>query len=118
MLEGLELLGDFIFLILRALGPLDGRSEYLVQKTQAGHSCPLGPLTIPGGTSSSFLPSLVSSLLLLLFEDPVALPELEEDVLDDKSTGWFTMLLLFTFEVVEGGDEEGSFFTPMRLVFD
>ena len=79
----------------------------------------MGPLTIPGGTSSSFLPSLVSSLLLLLLEDPVALPELEEDVLDDKSTGWFTMLLLFTFEVVDGGDEEGSFFTPcMRLVFD
>ncbi len=33
--------------------PLDGRSEYLVQKTQAGQSCPFGPRTMPGGTSPS-----------------------------------------------------------------
>ena len=35
--------------------PEEGLSEYLVQKTQAGHSCPLGPLTMPGGQSRSLL---------------------------------------------------------------
>jgi len=43
----------FTFFIFRALGPLDGLSEYLVQKTQAGHSWPFGPRTIPGGQSAS-----------------------------------------------------------------
>ena len=40
------------FLIFLALGPLEGLSEYLVQNTHAGHSWPLGPLTMPGGSSS------------------------------------------------------------------
>ena len=65
--------------------PLDGLSEYLVQKTHAGQSCPLGPFTIPGGTSSSFLPSLVSSPFELLLDELVVL--LEDECLDDKSTG-------------------------------
>jgi hypothetical protein len=61
--------------------PLEGLSEYLVQKTQAGQSCPLGPRTIPGGTSSSFL----------------ALPPSEESPLEDfedRSTGCWLLLLL------------------------
>lgn len=46
---------DFCFLIFLALGPELGLSEYLVQNTQAGHSWPLGPRTIPGGQSASVL---------------------------------------------------------------
>ena len=38
----------------RYYSPLEGLSEYRVQKTQAGHSCPFGPRTIPGGQSGSF----------------------------------------------------------------
>ena len=33
--------------------PLEGLSEYRVQNTQAGQSCPFGPRTIPGGQSPS-----------------------------------------------------------------
>ena len=44
-----------VFLIFLALGPDEGLSLYLVQNTQAGHSWPLGPLTMPGGQSSSVL---------------------------------------------------------------
>ena len=44
-----------VFLIFLALGPDDGLSLYLVQNTHAGHSWPLGPLTMPGGQSSSVL---------------------------------------------------------------
>lgn len=57
--------------------PLDGLSEYLVQKTHAGHNCPFGPLTMPGGTSSS-----------------LSLDSLSDDVddFDDKSTGWLAEL--------------------------
>ena len=44
-----------VFLIFLALGPDEGLSLYLVQNTQAGHSWPLGPLTMPGGQSASAL---------------------------------------------------------------
>ena len=60
--------------------PLEGLSEYLVQKTQAGQSCPFGPRTIPGGTSS-----LPESLELL--ESPSEEEEVD-DALDERSTGW------------------------------
>ena len=33
--------------------PLEGLSEYRVQNTHAGHSCPFGPRTMPGGQSPS-----------------------------------------------------------------
>ena len=89
--------------------PLDGLSEYLVQKTHAGQSCPLGPRTIPGGTSPSFFGSEL---------EPPSPPPL--DVLsmlvgfDDKSTG---LLLLFIGDVATaaglGGLGRGSCF--MRL---
>ena len=53
-------------MFLLIFSPLDGLSEYLVQKTQAGHSCPLGPRTMPGGQSASVVqPSIWSDLELL-----------------------------------------------------
>ena len=54
--------GSLGFLTFLTLGPDEGLSEYLVQKTQAGHSCPFGPLTIPGGQSAS---ALGASLVVL-----------------------------------------------------
>ena len=88
--------------------PLDGRSEYLVQNTHAGQSWPFGPLTIPGGTSSSFLPSLLSSPLELLLDELVVL--FEDECLDDKSTGWLTIVLLLTLDVADDGEgDDGSF---------
>ena len=63
--------------------PLEGLSEYLVQKTHAGHSCPLGPRTMPGGQSPSFPlspppPSLLPSASPFLDERSTGLPEAEE----------------------------------------
>jgi len=90
------------FLIFRILGPLEGLSEYLVQKTQAGQSCPFGPRTIPGGT-----PSSPPSALLSLEAD-----EAVETGFEDKSTGW---LLLFKGE---DGGLLSSLFTRLPLLED
>ena len=46
--------GSF-FLTFLTRGPDEGLSLYRVQNTQAGHSWPLGPLTMPGGQSASAL---------------------------------------------------------------
>jgi hypothetical protein len=59
--------------------PLDGLSEYLVQKTQAGQSCPFGPRTIPGGRSS--FPESLEGLASPSDDD-------DDDDLEDRSTGW------------------------------
>lgn len=83
--------GSSDFLIFLDLGPLDGLSEYLVQKTQAGHNCPLGPRTMPGGQSASVVqPSMLSDLELWGVLGP------------DKSTG---------DSEVGGLGDLGSFFT-------
>ena len=77
--------------IFESYSPLDGRSEYRVQNTHAGHSCPFGPRTMPGGQSESFS----------FFGDGLE----EESGLfsgdfEDRSTG----RLLFTTEDVTGSD--------------
>ena len=62
-----------------------------MQKTQAGHSCPLGPRTIPGGQSASVVhPSICSDF------------ELFGGFGSDKSTG---------DSELGGLGDEGSFFT-------
>ena len=81
-----------------------------MQNTQAGHNCPFGPRTIPGGTSSS-LPF-------------VSLSSPDDDL--DKSTGWFVFVLFFLtitslgsvpFSGLRAGGG-GSCFTLKGLGFD
>ena len=60
-----------------------------MQKTHAGQSCPLGPRTIPGGTSpSSFFPPSDEE------------SNEEEEVFEERSTGCW-------LEVLEGVEGEG-----------
>ena len=76
---------------MQSYSPLEGRSEYLVQNTHAGHSCPFGPRTMPGGQSPSF--SFFGSGLEVSEESGLFSGDLE-----DRSTGrllllWLTLLM-------------------------
>ena len=79
----------------------------------------MGPLTIPGGTSSSFLPSLPFSAVSPLEEEELP-DEFDEECFDDKSTGWLLlvvvdMVLLFTFDNEEVGDgNKGSLLMSIK----
>ena len=71
-----------------------------MQNTQAGHSCPLGPRTMPGGTSSSFLPCTPAAS-----EDGGG----EADVdLEERSTGsgLFGWLFFVGGEILGEGTED------------
>ena len=80
---------------VEVFSPLEGLSEYRVQNTQAGHSCPLGPRTMPGGTSSSFLSVEVA----------VAVDDGGGDDLEERSTGSELLAAVVLFLVAAAGGE-------------